>query len=337
VIPQPRTAPTPRLRSSRALPCPRARARRRAIVVGAGLLAALAAPPASASYVAAGSDPANDAATPHGGHDIVGVVMVHDPRTGTLRAQVRLRGAPADEVPANLTVFAGHRTPTGCSGYPAIGFGTLDVARGADWVRLDAAGAPPRHGDASKQGGGETVQEFESTEGAFRNQRPNCVVATTADPENVQSVYDQAGPFALRATAGLTAEIGKAPTMRPGRTRTIRVVLRNPGHAKTGRIRLSVPGARGMRVSHPRRLGSIAGGKRRTVALRVTLSSRAKPTTKLRVKVTAPRKLSAAAETSLRLIRPSSGAGGGGNGSGDGPKLCYRYTWYPPYGELQIC
>lgn len=304
-----------------------------AAVLTAGAL--LVGVPASAhgAYVASGSDPANDAATPHGGHDIVGVAMVHDPRTGALRAQVRLRGEPGGDVPANLTVFAGHRTPSGCTGYPAIGFGTLDVARGADWVRLNAAGAPPVRGRASKHGGGEAVQEFESTERAFRGQRPDCVVATTSDPQNVQSVYDQAGPFTLRALAGLTAELSKPPTMSPDRTRTIRVVLRNPGHAKTGRIRLSVARARGLTVHHARNVGSIAGGKRKTVALRVTLSSRAKTTTKLRVKATAPRKLSADAEAKLYLAKPSSGGGGGSSE----PKLCYRYTWYPPYGELRPC
>lgn len=262
--------------------------------------------------------------------------MAFNPRTGDLRAQLRLRGAPSTDAPADLNVFAGRRTPTGCDAFPAIGFSTLDTVDDARAVQL--SGAPePRSYRAAKDGGGTAVQELETTLSLFKGVTPDCVVARTAQWDDTGVVYDSAGPFALRGVPGLQLQLGKAPSsLRPGQTRTVRATLSNPGHAKTGRIRLSVASARGLTVRHARSVGSIAGGKRRTVALRVTLSSRAKTTTKLRVKATAPKKLTAGADTSLYLVKPSSGGGGGGGG-GNPTKLCYRYTWYPPYGELRPC
>ncbi len=306
------------------------------MVVAASLLAGLPAASAQATYVASGSDPANDAASPHPGHDIVGVALVHDPRTGQMRAQVRLRGTPTSDVDADLNVFAGRRTATGCNGFPAIGFSTLDTARSTRAVRLTGPEAAPMTFAARKQGGGEAVQEFETVLQTFRGITPNCVIARTAQWNDTSVVYDTAGPYTLRAAPGLQVELGKTPsTMRPGQTRTIRAVLRNPGHARTGRIRLSVGRAQGLSVQHARTVSSIAGGKRRTVSLRVTLSSRAKTSTTLKLRATAPKKLAADAEARLYLRKPSSGGGSGG--SGNPTKLCYRYTWYPPYGELRPC
>ncbi len=339
MIPPRRSTPSPGLRPPAPFPpvrSPRGRRAAVAALVATGLLAGAAAPGAHASYVGSGSDPANDAATPYPGHDIVGVAAALDPRTGQMRAQIRLRGEPDPAAPSDINVFAGRRTATGCNGFTAVGFSTLDTARGAAAVRLSSATAAPTVRSIAKDGAGTPVQEFDVTIPALmRGVRPNCLIARSARPDDTTVVYDRAGPFTLKGVPGLTAELGKAPSsIKPGRTRTIRVTLRNPGHAKTGRIRLSVGKARGLSVRHARRVASIAGGKRRTVSLRVTLSSRAKTTTTLKVKATAPKKLTASADTRLYLRKPSGGGGGGGNG---GAKLCYRYTWYPPYGELQIC
>lgn len=309
-----------------------------AALVATGLLAGVSAPTtAQASYVGSGSDPAGDVTTSSPGHDIIGVAAAIDPRTGQMRAQIRLRGEPSADAPADINVFAGRRTATGCNGFPAIGFSTLDTVRGAQAVRLPSASAQPTVRSIAKDGGMTPIQEFDATIPAFKGIAPNCVVARSAQWDDTSVVYDVAGPFALTGVPGLIAELGKAPSsINPGQTRTIRLVLRNPGHAKTGRIRLSTGQARGLSVRHPRTVASLAGGKRKTIALRVTLSSRAKTTTKLKVTATAPQKLTASADASLYLTRPSSGSSGSGGG-GNQSKLCYRYTWYPPYGELQPC
>ncbi len=323
-------------------PRPPRAARFRRRVAGAALIAATgvvltATPSAQANLIAEGSDPANDAATPHGGHDITRVSMAHNPRTGDLRAQIRFRGEPDGSFPANVNIFAGRRTATGCNGYPAIGFGTLDTARGADAVMLPSAGAAPVTRSASKKGGGTATQEFEAKDALFRGPTPNCVVATTSDPTNPQIVWDQAGPFTLRRVPVLEAQIRSVPSsMRPGQQRTVRVTLRNTGQARTGRVRISIPRTKGMTLSYSRSVASIAAGRSRTINVRVTLSRSASLRPRMRVNATAPNKLRARDEAQLRLIKPSAGGGGGGGG-GNPTKLCYRYTWLPPYGELVPC
>lgn len=302
-----------------------------ALAIGTALAAA---PAASAGIVGSGTDPTGDAVSPVAAHDIVGVAVALDPRTGRMQAQVRLRGEPTTDAPADLNLFAGRRQGSACTAFPAVGFSTLDTARGARGVRLDGAGREPRTGAASKSGGGEAVQEFEAQLPIFRGVRPNCVVARTANWTDTRVVYDVAGPFPLRGIPGLEAGLQhKSLRLRPGQTRKLRLTLRNPGQAKTGRVRITTAKARGLTVRGARSVGSIAAGKRRTVTLRVSLSSRAQASTTLTVRASAPGKLQAEASATLYRRSPPSSGGGGS----DGPKLCYRYTWRPPYGELQLC
>jgi hypothetical protein len=313
--------------------------RRRPALRGAAAALALTgglvvASSAHAGFVGSGADPGGDAVNGHPGHDIAGLAIAYDPDRGELRAQVRLAGTPDPAAEAELNVFVGRRGPDGCRTFPAIGFSSLVAGRGSTGVRLNGGSVAPITVSSTKSGTGGTVQELRTTAPIFRRLAPDCVIATTFAPGNAAAVYDAAGPYAVRGVPGLEVRLGTAPTLRPGQSHTVRVTLRNPGHAPTGRIRLSVPKARGMTTRIARRVGSIAAGKQRTVSLRVTLSSGAKATTKLRVKATAPKKLTGRAETDLRLRTPSSG---GGSGGGKGPKLCYRYTWYPPYGELRPC
>lgn len=297
----------------------------------------VATPIASANYVAVGTDSANDVATGQGGHDIIGVALVFNPRTGDLRAQVRLQGAPSGDAPADLYVLAARRTATGCDGFPAMGFSTLNTIVDVRALRLTGEPDPLGY-PADKDGGDTPIQEFETSLSEFRGAAPDCVIARTAQWDDTQVTYDTAGPFALRGVPALQLELGKVPSsLRPGQTRTVRATVSNPGHAKTGPARLSTAKARGLSVRHSRRIASIAPGERRTVALRVTLSAKAKTTTKLRVTAKAPNKLTASADARLYLRKPSSGGGQGGGGGGNPTKLCYRYTWYPPYGELVPC
>lgn len=308
-------------------------------------LAALsaAAPAARANLVASGQDPAGDAADPHPGRDIVAVGLAYDRRTGHLRGGVRLRGDPGRDAPANLTLFAGGRTATGCNAYPAIGFGTQTDLTGADWVRLDRAGAAPAARGRAMKLFDVAIEEYEATAKELAGRRPECVIARLNEPGDPGVVHDVAGPFALRGLPQLEVRLGKALAIfRAGKARTIRATVRNVGDGPSGRIRLAVPGARGLKVSAPRRLGSIAAGARRTVALRVTLSSRSERLTTLRLRATGAEGVRAEAED--RLYRSSrsgssgSSAGGGGAGAGGGgSKLCYRYHWQPPYSRLEPC
>ena len=321
------------------MPSSHRRARTAVALLAAALGLAAVPSSASATQLVVGEDPAGDAADPHPGRDLVGVALTYDRRTGHLRAGVRLAGTPSDDAPANLTVFAGHRTATGCNRFPAIGFATQTDLRTAQWVRLDGADAAPTTGWADKRYE-DAAEEYEVTDRALAGERPDCVVAQLNEPGNTAVVYDVAGPFDLRGLPELEAKLGRLPaTMAPGRTRTVRLTLRNPGDASTGRVRLSASRARGMTVRMPRSVPALRAGAKRTVPIRVTLSRRARSTTPLRVTATAASGLRARDEGSLSLRRaaPGGGGGGGGGDSGSGSGLCYRYTWYPPFSELVPC
>lgn len=313
-----------------------------AVAVTALLIGLGAASPASANFVATGHDPAGDSLDPHPGRDIVAVALTYDRRTGRLQGGVRLRGEARGDAPANLTLFAGTRTATGCDGYPAIGFATQTDLRGADWVRLRAAGAPPAGtGTATKsfEGAGEG---YEATAGMLRAVRPNCVVAQLNEPGNPAVVYDVAGPYVLHKRPELEAKLGTLPpAMRPGQTRTVRLTLRNPGDASTGPLRLTVATSRGTGVKMPRAIGGLRPGQKRVVRVKVTLGAKARTATTLRVTAVAKSGLKARDEGTLYLRRPSSpgsGSGGGGGTGGDsGVQLCFRYTWLPPYSTLVPC
>ncbi|MGE4428168.1 MAG: CARDB domain-containing protein [Solirubrobacteraceae bacterium] len=296
------------------------------------------APSAHANFVADGQDPAGDAADGNPGRDIVGVGFAYDRRTGHLKGGVRLAAEPTAGAPANLTLFAGHRTGTGCNGFPAIGFGTQTDLRNADWVRLDGPGRERQTGAANKTYDG-AIEEYEATTSTVKGQRPDCVIAQLNDPANPTIVYDTAGPYELRGLPELTAGLSRVPSvMRPGRTRTVRLTVRNRGDGSSGRVRLKVKKARGLKVRMSRSVKAIRAGKRRTVSLRVTLSSRARTTTKLSITATGKGGVRAGDERSLYLRRkkPSSGGSSGG-GNSRGPSLCFRYHWLPPYSQLVPC
>lgn len=295
------------------------------------------ATPASANFFATGVDPAGDSTDANPGRDIVRVGFAYNRRTGHIRGGVVLRGN-LGEAPANLTLFAGNRTATGCNAYPAIGFGTQTDLRGAHWVLLTSATAPPTFGEARKTYD-DVAEEYEATARQLAGKRPNCVIAQLDDPANPGVVYDIAGPYKLRAMPELATRLGKVPSiMRPNRERKIRVTVSNPGDAATGRVRLRVSKARGLKVRGARQLPSIRPGARRHVILRVTLNRRAKMLTNLEVTAVAKNKIRATASDRLYISRSSGtrkppSAGGGEERN----RLCFRYTWMPPYGELAPC
>lgn len=293
-------------------------------------------PPASANFVALGQDQAGDAADPHPGRDIVKVGLSYNRRTGHLRGGVALRGAPTSAAAANLTLFAGRRTGTGCNGYPAIGFGTQTDLTGADWVLLGAQG-PRARGSAVKLYDA-AAEEYEATARPLAGKRPDCVIAALNDPQDPDTIYDVAGPYNLRGLPELEVRLGKLPSkMRPGRTRKVRLTIRNRGDAPTGRVRLAPKRARGLTVRLPRRVVGLRAGTRRTMMMRVTLNRRARTFTNLRITAKAPSGLRASDRGRLFLSKPSGKSRKGSSSGGSGSKLCYRYTWMPPYSTLVPC
>ncbi len=256
---------------------------------------------ASANFVATGQDPAGDSADASPARDIVRVGLAYDRRTGNLKGGVRLAGSPSSDTAANLTVFAGRTTSGGCTGYPAIGFGTQTDLTGADWVLLHDSASPPVRGDAEKVYD-EVAEEYEATEDALRGKRPNCVIARLNQPADPGNVFDIAGPVKLRGLPELEARFGNVPAIfYKGRTRKIR---------------------------------TIRPGSKRKVTLRITLSRRAQKLTDL--KLTAKTRSGIRAQVEERLYLTQSSGSGGGGGSG-GTNLCYEYHWLPPYSKLVIC
>lgn len=306
------------------------------LVASAAAFAFAATAPAGANFVATGEDPAGDAADPHPGRDIVRASFAYDRRTGAVRGGVRLRGVPESAFPSNLTLLAGTRTATGCTGYPALGFATQTDLRAASWIRLDAGGGKvAASGSAVKTYDG-AIEEYSATPAALKGRRPDCVIAQLNDPANPAAVHDVAGPFALKGLPELEARLTGVPTrLRPGSTRTVRFVVRNPGDGRSGKLRIKVRGARGLQVRYARSAPSIAAGGRRTVPLKVTLSKRSKLHTTLDVTATDAGGLRAQAEDNL--FRSSRTSGSSGSGGKDGTKLCYRYHWQPPYSKLEPC
>lgn len=304
------------------------------LLIGLGLTSS-----ASANFVATGTDPAGDSTDPHPGRDIVRVGLTYDRRTGNMQGGVMLRGEPSSEAPANLTIFAGRRTATGCNGYPAIGFATQTDMRGADWVLLRSPTARPITGQATKTYEGR-AEDYEATDWQLRGMRPNCVIAQLNEPGNSAVVYDVSGPHAVRGLPELEIKMGNVPTsVRPNRPQRIRVVVRNVGDGPSGRLRLAAGKARGLKVQMQRHLASIRPGARRAFNLRVTLNRRARSTTPLKLTAVGPQRLRAVAEEDLYLSRPRTPSRGGGGGGGDSspPKLCFRYTWLPPFSQLVPC
>lgn len=154
----------------------------RALVVTAGLVITCGVGTATANFVGSATDPEGDAANP--GFDLTDAGVAYDPHTGELSGAVRFATAPTQR--ALVTVFAGHRTATGCNGYPAVGFGSYTDELGASWLRLnDASGSGPR-GEADKEGAEERTQSFDITDGGLKvnGGGPDCLLATVVEPGN---------------------------------------------------------------------------------------------------------------------------------------------------------
>lgn len=313
-------------------PLPKAAFSAAVAITLAGL--ALAVPSAAqANFFGATEDPAGDATDPSPARDITAIGVSYDRRTGELRGGVRFRAAPLEATRGFITLVAGIRTPSGCNGYPAVAFGSYSDEWGASWLRLPAPNQPASaRGDADKTGRSSAVQEFQATDKRMAGQRVNCVAAALSDPNDSNHLYDTVGPIALQAQPALEVKLGKAPrVLRPGRSYRMKLTLRNPGDAPTGRIRVKISRARGLTAKTTRTVNSLRAHARRTVTIKVTASRRAKTFTPLRVTATAG-KLRARDETDLIVrerSKPSRSSGGGGGSGSGGSGLCAR--WQPDF------
>jgi hypothetical protein len=290
-------------------------------VVAPAAIAPVAVPVAQANFVATATDPTGDATDATPGRDITGVGLSYDRRSGQLVGAIRLRGEPSHESNAFVSLFAGRRTPSGCNGYPAAGFGSYSDELGASWLRLDdAAGNGPR-GEADKRGYLAEIQEFEVSDRQLADRRLDCVIATLTEPGNPANAYDTVGPIALVGQPTLSLRIaGVARAFGVGRPRTVKLTLTNDGDAPTGRVRLRFGHARGLTVkTKTRTLRSISPRRRKTVTATVTLGDRARTATDLKVTATAGR-LIAREESTLYVRKPSKPGGGGGS-----TRTCVRY------------
>lgn len=301
--------------------------------IAAVALGLVAAPAAHANLVGTANDPAGDATDAAPGRDLVGAGIAYDQRRGVLVGAVGLRAAPTIGTEGDVGLFAGRRTPAGCVGYPAIGFFSSTTTLRARWAVLRGGPTPDTNFAAEKRGAQARIQRFEAVDPRLKGHRPDCVIATLTAPGDPSTVWDAVGPFDLKPVPVLSARLTGVPSrLAAGTTRRVRVVLRNDGDAATPTGRVAVAGARGLRAT-PRstRVRPIPAGGSRTVALRVSLTSRAGGSTRLRVNATAGDQR-VRAEGRILLRRPRAGGGSGGDGGSGGARTCTRYA-PDPFGD----
>lgn len=300
-------------------------------VAVAGL--ALLAPAASANFIATVEDPGGDAADPSPGRDITGLTLDYDRRTGSLAASIRLRGAPGEEARSLITIAAGRRTPTGCDGYPAGVLGSFTDEFDASWLRLDAAGsAPAARGDADKRGFDDAVQTFDTETRALAGRPFDCAVALLSEPGSPANIYDTAGPVDLVGQPALSVRAKVPKRFKPRRARRMRVTVTNTGDGPARDVKLRLSRERGLSATPSRHsLKTLAPGARRTVAVKLRLSARARTVTDLGIRVRA-RNLVARESVPLRLRRPAPRRRRGGSDRDFTPRTCTRYS-PDPFGD----
>lgn len=297
-----------------------------AVLVGLGLAGA---PAASASLVAIAEDPPGDSSDPAPARDILNAALGYDRRRGALVGMVRFRGAPTADTAGLITIFAGTRTPEGCNGYPAVGFSTVTDGLRPRWHVFEAAGSSGVFGDTRKSGAGTAIQQFEAVDRKMAGKQPDCMIATLTAPGDASVLYDTTGPIPLVAQPVTQLRLQGVPKRLPAdRPRRVRVTVTNAGDAPTRPVRLRVASARGLRATPASsRMQAIAPGKSRTVTLRVSLSSRARAQTPLKLTATAgDQKVEAVGRIALQ--RPArKGGSGSGSGTSRPPTVCNR--WMP--------
>lgn len=293
-------------------------------VMLAGVL--LSATAAEAGFITETRDPAGDSTDPDPARDLTGAGIGFDRKSGYMVAVVALRGTPGLENRAFVSVYAGTRTSSGCTGLPAAGFGAFTDGSGATWFRQDSP-SRSRHGEADKSGYRSTIQKFEIRDRRLAGKKWDCLGAILTDPENPDVVFDRVPMVFFK---GIPAMALRMPKVRrpipPNRVRQLRIVIRNPGDGPLRNVKLRVLPDRGLKVvPRVRNIPLIRPHTRRAVRVRVRLFRSAGDEADLKVLVRSG-ELRARAKTTLRLKLPKEPpeAGGGGNAGGGGG-TCVQY------------
>jgi hypothetical protein len=131
-------------------------------------------------------------------------------------------------------------------------------------------------------------------------------------------VYDTLGPIELVRQPALSMRVrGVGRPLKPNRARKLTITLANPGDAAISPVRLRLGRARGLQAKPATTSArAIDPGAKRTVTVKVTLTGRARNTTKVKLTASAG-ELVAREKLRFQLRRPSKP--GGGNGGRDRP------------------
>lgn len=299
------------------------------------LIAALAgglfaAQSATAGFIAETRDPQGDSSSTHPGHDLLGAGIGFDQKTGYMVGAFALRGRPDHENAAFITLYAGTRTPEGCSGYPSAGFGAFTDSFSGYWVRQFG---PDSHklGEADKTGYMSDLQTFEVRTREFRGKKWNCLGANLSDPDDPSVIYDRISPVAFRGLPALKLRMPRVrKAVKVNRTRKLRVVVGNPGDGPLRGVKVQIRSDRGLKLSRHRvPIRLIRPGRQKAITVRVKPTPKAGTRGDVRVIVRGG-KMKAEKSTTIRVKhppkKPKRGGGGGGGGSpSPGGGTCVQY------------
>ncbi|WP_026909783.1 hypothetical protein [Patulibacter minatonensis] len=291
-------------------------------------LATVGVQAASAAFLGEAEDPAGDATVPEAERDITAAGFGYDPATGRMGAAVRLRG-PSAGAPATLIAYAGRRTATGCDRGPTIGFASDTDRDDASWLRTAADASIVSRGRIDKAGGRSALQRFDVSSSALRDLKADCALISTTALGDGTTIYDRLS-FDLKGQPELSLSTAGLPSRLTASSKrhALRVVVRNPGHGPTGKVRVRLGTVRGMLATRSTvTLPSIASGKSRTAAFRVRFSKRARLRTEIPATAKAGR-LTVETVRDVRVQQPQARKprrSGGGGGTGGTPSSCVRY------------
>ncbi len=288
----------------------------------------LCAQGANAAFIAETRDPSGDSTGSHASHDLLGAGIGFDQKTGFMVGVFALRGRPDHDNAAFITLYAGTRTPEGCSGYPSAGFGAFTDSFDGYWVRQFGPGSH-KLGEADKTGYMSDLQTFEVRTREFRGKKWNCLAANLTDPDDASVVYDRIDSVAFRGLPALKLRMPRVrKAVKVNRTRKLRIVVGNPGDGPLRGVKLRIKGDRGLKLSrHQARIKLIRPGRRKAITVRVRPTRKAGTRADVRVIVRGGR-MKAEKATTIRVKhppeKPRRGGGGGGSPS-PGGGTCVQY------------
>lgn len=288
-----------------------------------GCVSIWAPPAAEASFVAEAKDPAGDSTSSHPAHDLVAVAIAFNQKTGLMVGAVKLRGRPDEDGGAFVTIYAGMRSPDGCNGYPAGGFGAFTDSFEGYWVRQDGPGKVVQ-GEARKSGYRSDVQTFEVRSRKLAGHRWNCLGAVLNAPDDADVVYDTIESVPFRGLPELSVRTPRVSKAIPvGGARKLRVRIANPGDAALRNVRVRIGRARGVSSSpRTRMIRRLPARGHRVITVRVRPRAAAHTRVEHEITVRAG-KLRATRELRYRVRHPKKKRGGGGDSSGGG--VCVQY------------